>query len=460
MGIFYAEVQFAFAEASASVCPYTLARNMKIGSTGDDVLKLQQFLNASSDTSVASNGIGSPGKETRTYGALTAKAVAKFQEKYKADILSPLGLTKGTGSVFGLTRAKLNALCKAAPPIVLGVSTGEPATEQDVLTIARAERQPPLLIAPKAAWTVPFTNVTLTAGNKDVTVESITVERTGPAADGAFASVVITDEDRNYIGRYKTLNSNHQVTLGEPFVIPAGTSQTITVMGNMNTDLTDYEGQVAFFQIVAVKASSPIAGALPIMGTGQTLNNTLEIGAATAMLSQFDPNTDTNRYINDTGVRFSGIRITANSKEPLLFNSITWDQSGTAGNTDLANVVTIINNIEYPTEVDGKYYTATFDPPVRIGKGESIDVYVRGDLLTSGVNRTVKFDVRKSDDVWLTGGTYGFDVGVPPEANTATAGNSIFTTSDGTTDGTEIVPYFSGSVATIKGGTATTIEKR
>lgn len=45
-----------------------------------------------------------------TYGTGTALAVTQFQEKYKWEILSPLGLSRGTGYVAQATRKKLNEL--------------------------------------------------------------------------------------------------------------------------------------------------------------------------------------------------------------------------------------------------------------------------------------------------------------------------------------------------------------
>lgn len=450
--------EFASADTKTGACPYVWTQNLKIGTIGDDVLKLQQYLNSFPDTQITQTGAGSPGKETRKYGARTAKAITKFQEKYKDDILSPAGLTKGTGIVLGQTRAKLNALCVATSAPVINIKGGSVSSapvaeivEVDALTVTKPE-QPQTTTAPANAWSVPFTNITLTAGSKDVTVNDLTIERTGPAADGAFYSISLYDEEGNAIGGYKGLHTNHRVELGDPFVIPAHSSTTISVMGNMNADLTEYAGQAPALQIVAINASSPITGTLPIKGTAQAINNSLVIGSSSAMLSQFDPSTATNRYINDKGVRFSGIRITAHTEEALRFGSIAWDQVGTAGESDIENVVTVVNGVSYPTKVKGKLYESIFDPQILVGKGQSIDVYVQGDLKTSGSNRTVKFDIRKSDNIWLIGDSYGFDVGIVAEANTDVAGNSIFTTSDGTVDGTEVAPFFSGSVATINGG--------
>ena len=105
-------LQSGTGSATSSVCPYTWTRPLNMGATGADVMKLQQFLNASADTQVAAAGhAGAPGMETSYYGPATGAAVAKFQEKYRMDILSPLGLVNATTYFGPSTMAKANALC-------------------------------------------------------------------------------------------------------------------------------------------------------------------------------------------------------------------------------------------------------------------------------------------------------------------------------------------------------------
>lgn len=100
---------------TASFCPYTWTRDLSTGSTGADVMKLQQFLNSDPDTRVAAAGsVGSAGMETQYYGPATAAAVSKFQVKYRADVLSPLGLVNPTGYYGAGTRDKANSLCSSA----------------------------------------------------------------------------------------------------------------------------------------------------------------------------------------------------------------------------------------------------------------------------------------------------------------------------------------------------------
>ena len=99
--------------SAAGVCPFTWTRTLNMGATGADVMKLQQFLNADAETRVAASGAGSAGMETEYYGPATGAAVAKFQTKYRADILTPLGLVNATTFFGNSTMAKANALCVA-----------------------------------------------------------------------------------------------------------------------------------------------------------------------------------------------------------------------------------------------------------------------------------------------------------------------------------------------------------
>ncbi|MCX6702078.1 MAG: peptidoglycan-binding domain-containing protein [Candidatus Zambryskibacteria bacterium] len=419
----------ALSGTPATTGSYTFNTNLTLGSTGTDVMNLQKVLNSSADTQVAATGVGSPGSESSYFGGLTKAAVMKFQTKY--------GITPVAGYVGAITRAKLNTMggTTGGTTVVPGLPTGGNL-------VVTAGVQPVNSLAPQSAARVPFTTLTLTAGSADVTVNSITVQRVGLGVDTVFSGVVLVDSNNLQIGTSKTFNSNHQANVGEPFVIKAGTSKTVTVSGNMlTTALTAYAGQVIGLNVVAVNTSATVTGSLPISGAQQTINASLSIGSVSTSTSAFDPGTTQTKNIGDTSVRVTGIKFTANSVEDLRLYSVRWRQTGTASSADISNVVTKVDSTAYPTTVsaDGKYYTSVFPNGILIPKGNSIDVYTEIDITGSNSNlRTVELDIDKVTDVYLVGQTFGYGImGLYPTAS----------------------PWQRGYVTTINAGTVTTISK-
>ncbi|MEQ1845058.1 MAG: peptidoglycan-binding protein [Nitrospira sp.] len=397
----------------------------------------------SADTRVASVGAGSPGFETSTFGPATKAAVMKFQTKY--------GISPAAGYVGAITRAKLNSMSSVA---VTPTPTVPGTNPQGGSLSVSAGSQPANSLTPESAARIPFTTVVLSAGSSDVTVNSITVERVGLMQDAVLSGVVLLDQNGLQIGIAKTLNSNHQAMVGEPFVIPAGTSKTVTIAGNMSSTLDSYAGQVGGLNVVAVNTSASVAGSLPVSGASHTVNASLTLGTAQMTESSFDPDSSSSREIGTTGFRFAGVRLTAGSAEQVKIWSVRFNQTGSASSQDLANVKIYVDGTAYDTTVsaDGKYYSALFAGGILVDKGISKDVYIQGDIVgTSAAGRTIKFDIYKNTDIYVSGVTYGY--GITP---TQSANGSA---SDSTSEFTSGTPFFDGSKVTVTGGSVTTIQK-
>lgn len=103
-------------------------RTLLLGMKGEDVRKLQKFLNVNLETRIAGLGMGSPGNETDYFGLGTMRALIKFQEKYRAEILTPFGLIQGTG-IWGVkTRDKANNMLGVMLPAAsVAQNIGRPA---------------------------------------------------------------------------------------------------------------------------------------------------------------------------------------------------------------------------------------------------------------------------------------------------------------------------------------------
>ena len=432
------------ATVSGAGC-HTFTQNLTVGNSGGEVMWVQQFLNGHG-AQVSASGAGSPGNESSYFGAKTRAAVSAFQ--------AANGITPTAGYWGPLTRAKANSICAGTTPS----PTPTPTPTGPGITISAAA-QPANSLAPQGANRVPFTTFTLTNNTgAAVTINGITVQRAGLAQDAVLAGVVLVDSNGLQIGIAKTLNSNHQATVGDTWTLGPGQSQTLTVAGNMNTSLSSYAGQVIALSVVGVNTSVPVNGSLPITGAQQTVNATLTIGSVSVAISSFDPNAAQSKNIGDTGIKFTGVRFTAGSAEDLKLYSIRWRTNGSASAGDLANIVTIVDGTSYPATVsaDGRYYTTIFPGGLLIQKGFSKDVYIQGDIVGSNASgRIAEFDIDKASDVYFVGQLYGYGIAMPY--------NSTGTISSASTHATTYAssgnPIFQGSTFSITGASATSVSK-
>lgn len=114
IGVLSSVLSLPMSAAAATNCG-NITRNLKLGMNGEDIRSLQVFLNSDERTRIATTGSGSPGNESTYFGAKTRVSVVKFQELYKNEVLSPAGLSRGSGLVGSLSRAKIASLCANGP---------------------------------------------------------------------------------------------------------------------------------------------------------------------------------------------------------------------------------------------------------------------------------------------------------------------------------------------------------
>lgn len=125
----------AIAPIGASAACVDFTRDLKYQDKSNDIIVLQQILNSNEATRVTEAGPGSAGSEIDYFGKLTYRAVKRFQNYYKSEVLTPVGLTSGSGYVGELTRKKLAALsCDVAVTEPKAAETTTQAEEPVVIS--------------------------------------------------------------------------------------------------------------------------------------------------------------------------------------------------------------------------------------------------------------------------------------------------------------------------------------
>ena len=115
----------------------TFKSELNVGSRGTEVTALQTCLSRDPE-------IYPEGQVTGNFGAQTKAAVIRFQEKYKDEILTPSGLTKGTGTVGKSTRTKLNEVCvlpAKETPLKFSLITVDDPILQEVASMIKKQWQ-------------------------------------------------------------------------------------------------------------------------------------------------------------------------------------------------------------------------------------------------------------------------------------------------------------------------------
>src|SRR3989339_1738333 len=374
----------SFADASAS--------SLTVGSRGTGVSDLQTFLKNQG------SAIYPSGLVTGYFGSLTKAGVAAFQ--------SARGISPAVGYFGPLTRAAVRPLCSVvATPTPTATVVPSGSVSVGALNISLASNSPVSATLPSSAALVPFTKIVFTATGGQVVIDSLTVQRIGLSFDADFSSIVLIDPQGNQVGYSKTLGSTHQAVFSNDLTIPAGTSATYTLAGNLAAAATLTAGDVAALSLVSVvtKDSASISGSLPITGSLMTLNDST-IGTATIVTTSTPA--ATSQRVGTNGYTLSGIKITAGSTEDMRISKVRWYQNGTAADADVTNLKLMVNGVQVGTTLSSataKY--ASFDlsaSPVVITRGLSKEFTLVGDLV-NGSGRTIIFTIYDNTDVSATG---------------------------------------------------------
>lgn len=320
------------------------------------------------------------------------------------------------------------------------------------VTVSLAGNTPASASVPKDGVRVPFTRVTLTAGDRAAVVDTVTVRRTG-LSDYSDFSRVWAEKDGLRVSSQQTIASNDLATLTFSPALTVGAGQTVTL--EIVASLSNATGNAALAVAGATTSGNVQAnGSFPVTG------NVMHFTDYT--VAEYDFSTSSNRTVNvgDSEVELTSFELTPD--KDVLFRSITLRNNG---EEDLQKAVSGLyleangEKVSQSVSLDGRYVTFNLtNGGFLIEDGDATNFLVKGDVMLKERTGTesLAFAFHRAEDISLVEKSTGFGAKVdssvpafPVELNDVEFVSGAVTVSKKTTSpaDTEVLKGAKGVVA-------------
>lgn len=385
---------------------FTFTRNLRLGSSGDDVKYLQIILNSDPDTRLRESGVGAPGQETSYFGPLTEAAVIKFQNKYATTVLHPLSLTNGTGFVGSSTRTKLNAILVEAtePEVVLPPVDDDDDDEPSVpaaapMTVSLAADTPTSANLWRGSANNVVAKFTFNGGSAPVNVSGLTLRSYGTTeATGTtdITAVKILDENNVQVGTDRTVAGNLVNFVFVPSVsIPANSSRTLSVAVNVGTGATVMSQARYGIESASSVSGGVFTGTFPVVGESFTIIPAGSSGSVS--VADYGNVPLTSVKIGQKDVVLERFTVSAGSNEDVIISQIavTNAAAATISDNDISNLrIREVGGQEVagPANLLNRKATFNLTTPISLTKGTAKNFELIGDIV-SGNSRDVRINL-------------------------------------------------------------------
>ncbi len=385
---------------SAASCASVFTKTLKQGMTDAEVMNLQKVLNMNAATQVASTGVGSKGMETSYFGAMTKAAVVKFQEMYAADILTPNGLTKGTGLVGASTRAKLNMMCSSTTTTTPGGSTTTPGTTTgtgavSVMVDPTSPASGSIIVG--ASMKIAVFKLT-NNGTSPAKVTSVKMKRTGISSDTTLRNVYLYNGETRITDAASVATGNINFSDNSGIVmIPAMSSVMLGVVAELDSSASNVS-QTIGVMLTDVMVDGVMASGLPTSAAQHMVVSAPSGMTSVSFNSTTNPVTSGNIDPQVDYVMWQNT-VQVGSRDALM-SSLRFRQTGSVSSGDLKNFRLYVDGVQVGTAVDmvsaNQYVEFNFATPVTLKAGGRT-VKLVADIV-GGSNKTFAFSVQQAVD--------------------------------------------------------------
>lgn len=277
------------------------------------------------------------------------------------------------------------------------------------LTVALSASTPASQTIPSNSTRVVFTNFNVTASSDgDVVLQEVTIKRTGVGPYNDISEVYLYDGAvRLNNGRSISSDTNTAEITGLNVTIPAGTTKTLSIVGNIGSGKTGNHA-LGIESASAIKAGgSTISGSFPVIGNTMSLSAT-SVGTITIA----KVGTLGNLTIGDMQSAITEFKLTAGTQD-VMVRSLRLKNEGDLTTSLLSNFTLMqgTTNVSVAATVEGRYITLSLNTPFQIKNGVSKNFTLKADVSSSSeVGKTIKLLVDKTADIYATSDQYGYGV--------------------------------------------------
>jgi len=383
--------------SSSSSSSYNFTRNLTVGSKGADVGALQQILiNGGYLTAVSA--------PTNYFGAATKSALAAWQ---KASGISP-----ASGYFGPLTRAAL-----AASGTTTGTTTGTGTTVVATgtgLTVSLASDSPVSGNVAIGAVSVPLLGLNFSAGSQPVTVNSLTVQRSGLSQDADLSNVYLYENgsristDQSISGGAITFSNSSGL-----FTVSAGMTQEISVTADIYNNAANSSNilvlSVPAASDVVTAGGAAVAGTFPVTGNQQSLVSVSNL--ATLTFQNVNSTTTINAGQNNNLV--GQFTLTAGNN-PVKVKSLRFTLTGSEPTQDLTNLYLSNGGVQEGatlSTLNGNIAQFSLDAaPLMLTSGQSATLQLYANV-GGGIGDNFQFTVQQSSDIQAVDNMYNVGIG-------------------------------------------------